>query len=60
MKANSQTQRKPRLIIVNIPEDISTANLEDTLLAQNPDLHLKKETSKLNSATKQKNRSGTW
>jgi len=29
-------------VILNIPEDISTGNLEDTLIAQNPDLNLKK------------------
>ena len=34
--------RNLRLVIVNIPEDISTENLEDTLITQNPDLHLVK------------------
>ena len=34
--------RKPRLVIFNIPDDISTGNLEDTLVAQNPNLNLKK------------------
>jgi hypothetical protein len=29
-------------VIFNIPEDISTGNLEDTLIAQNPELNLKK------------------
>ena len=29
-------------MIINIPADISTENLEDTLIAQNPDLHLGK------------------
>jgi hypothetical protein len=29
-------------VIFNIPEDISTGNLEDTLIAQNPDLNFKK------------------
>ena len=32
----------PRLVILNIPEDISTGNLEDTLVTQNPDRNLKK------------------
>jgi hypothetical protein len=41
--ANIHTLRKPRLIFLNIPEDISTTKLEDTLLAQNPDLNLKKK-----------------
>ena len=40
LEANIHTLRKPRLIILNIPEDISTTNHEDTLLAQNPDLKL--------------------
>ena len=30
-------------MIIITPEDISTENLEDTLIAQNPDLHLVKE-----------------
>jgi len=48
-------------VIHNIPEDISTVNLEDTLIAQNPDLNLKKnETFKPNSAMKQRNIFGTW
>jgi hypothetical protein len=42
LEANIYTLRKPRLIILNIPEDISITNLEDTLLAQNPDLKLRK------------------
>jgi len=29
-------------VIVNIPDDISTENLDDTLITQNPDLHLVK------------------
>ena len=35
------TVRNPNLIIYNIPEDISTLNIEDTLLSQNPELNLK-------------------
>ena len=42
LEANIQKLRNPRLVIINIPEDISTENLEDTLIAQNPDLHLVK------------------
>ena len=33
--------RSPRLVILNIPEEISIDNVEDTLLAQNSDLNLK-------------------
>jgi hypothetical protein len=34
--------RKPRLIILNVPEDISTTKTEDSILKQNPGLCLKK------------------
>jgi len=39
---NIHTLRKPRLIVLNIPEDISTTNILDTILMQNPDLNLRK------------------
>ena len=39
---NVHTLRKPRLIILSIPEDISITNIEDTILMQNPDLRLRK------------------
>jgi hypothetical protein len=42
LEADIQKWRKPRLVIFNIPEDISTTNLEDTLLAQNPGIILNK------------------
>jgi len=42
LEVNIHKLRKSRLVILNIPEDISTGNLEDTLIAQNPDLNLKK------------------
>jgi hypothetical protein len=42
METNIQRPRKPRLKIHNIPEDISTDNIEDTLIAQNPDLGIEK------------------
>jgi hypothetical protein len=32
--------RNPRLVIYNIPDDISTNNVEETLLSQNPELNL--------------------
>jgi hypothetical protein len=32
--------RNPRLVIYNIPEDISTQNIEETILAQNPEFNL--------------------
>jgi hypothetical protein len=37
---NVHKLRNPRLVIYNIPEDISTENIEDTLTAQNPELNL--------------------
>jgi hypothetical protein len=37
---NVHKLRNPRLVIYNIPEDISTENIEDTLIAQNPELNL--------------------
>jgi hypothetical protein len=43
IETNIQRPRKPRLKIHNIPEDISTENIEDTLIAQNPDLGIEKE-----------------
>jgi len=42
METNIQRPRKPRLKLHNIPEDISTDNIEDTLIAQNPDIGLEK------------------
>ena len=33
--------RNPRLVIINIPEEISIGNVEETLLAQNTDVNLK-------------------
>ena len=42
LEANFQKLRNPRLVIINIPEDISTENLEATLITQNPDRHLVK------------------
>ena len=42
LEVNIHKLRNPTLVILNIPEDISTGNLEDTLIAQNPDLNLKK------------------
>ena len=41
LEANFHRRRNPRLIILNIPEDITTENVEGTLITQNPDLNLK-------------------
>ena len=40
LEVNVHNLRKSRLVFLNIPEDISTGNLEDTLIAQNPGLDL--------------------
>jgi hypothetical protein len=42
METNIQRSQKPRLKIHNIREDTSTDNIEDTLIAQNPDLGIEK------------------
>ena len=34
--------RNPRFVIYNIPDDISTQNIEETILAQNPEFNLNK------------------
>jgi len=39
--SNSSQAEKPRLVIRNIPEDITTSNIEGTLINQNPYLSLK-------------------
>ena len=37
-----QTLRNPRLVMYDIPEDVTTQNVEDTIIAQNPELKLNK------------------
>ena len=46
LEVNFHKLRNPRLVILNIPEDISVGNLEDTLIAQNSELNLQKGDSK--------------
>jgi len=41
LEINIHTLRKPRLILLNVPEDIPTTNIEDSILMQNPDLKLR-------------------
>lgn len=38
LEANVHKLMNPRLVVLNIPEGISTGNLEDTLIAQIPEL----------------------
>jgi len=54
------SQRNPRLVIRNIPEDVTKNNIEGTLLKQNPDLNLNAGTSMLNTTMKRRNFLGTW
>jgi hypothetical protein len=58
LEINIHTLRKPRLIILNIPEDISTTNIEDRILMQNADLNLRKGeiVAKFSYVTKKMNR----
>jgi len=58
LEINIHTLRKPRLIILNIPEDISTTDIEDRILMQNPDLNLRKGeiVAKFSYVTKKMNR----
>lgn len=42
LEVSVQKLRNPRLVIYNIPEDITTLNIEDTIIAQNPELQLNK------------------
>jgi len=53
-------RRKPRLVIRNISEDITTSNIEGTLINQNPDLSLKAGASLRNIFMKLRNIRGTW
>ena len=50
--------RKPRIIIINVPEDIDTTNIEDAIITQNPELNLTKGsiTAKFIQVTKRKYR----
>jgi predicted DNA-binding protein len=53
LKANAYNLRNPRLVIINISEEISIGNVEDTLLAQNTEVNSKQGDIKANSVTKQ-------
>ena len=51
LEVNIQKPRNPRLVLLNIPEDITLENVEETFTLQNPELDLKEGTSQQNSAT---------
>ena len=40
LETHTQKLRNPRLVILNIPDDITTSNVEEILIAQNPGLNL--------------------
>ena len=54
LEAHVHSLRKPRLIILSVPEYISTTNIEDSILRQNPELNLKKDVSLPSSLTSQR------
>jgi len=58
LEAHIHRLRKPRVIILNVPEEINTANIEDTINRQNPNLNLEKGDikAKFTYDTKRKNR----
>lgn len=41
LEATLHRKRNPRLVIRNIPEEVTTRNIEETLITQNPELNLK-------------------
>ena len=42
LEAHIHRLRKPRIIILNVPEEINIANIEDAIIRQNPNLNLAK------------------
>jgi len=56
LEVHVHSLRKPRIIILNVPENITTTNIEDTILRQNPELNLQKGsiTAKFTYVTKKK------
>jgi hypothetical protein len=41
VETNAHKMRNPMLVLYNIPEEISTQNIEEIMIAQNPELNLK-------------------
>jgi hypothetical protein len=42
LEVTIQKLRNPRLVLLNIPDDITTENTEETLIVQNSELNIKK------------------
>jgi hypothetical protein len=58
LEAHIHRLRKPRIIILNVPEDMNTTNIEDTIIRQNPNFNLTKGsmTANFTYVTKRKHR----
>ena len=58
LEAHIHRLRKPRIIILNVAEDINTTNIEVAIIRQNPDLNLTKGSmvAKFTYVTKRKHR----
>ena len=41
LEVHIRSLRKPRLIILNVPDDTTTSSIEDSILRQNPELNLR-------------------
>ena len=56
LEPHIQRLRKPRIKIINVPEDIDTTNIEDAIITQNPELNLTRGsiTAKFIQVTKRK------
>jgi len=60
LEANDQNLRNPRLVIINIPEEISIGNLEDTLRAQNTDVNFKQRDINAKISYETRKHKGIW
>jgi hypothetical protein len=62
LEVNIHKLRKPRLIIFNVPDDISTMNIEESILMQNPHLNLERgdTATKFSYITKKMKRNWWW
>jgi hypothetical protein len=57
LEAHIHRLRKPRIIIVDVPEEINASNIKDAIIRQNPNLNLAKGniTAKFTYDSKRKN-----
>lgn len=54
MEVAAPQLRKPRVVINNVPNNITVGNLEEVIISQNPELELVQEIWRLNSCTRLK------